>query len=145
MLSQSVNAQYSKLPTARQYLKENPQEQGKVWNVDKILWGDKFRTITFFTECFRMSFKFNDDEEYRLGISEVLDPMPYRNGHLFGDWKLELTNIEKAVLSATVEVNPGAETTTWIQFGWGLVTTGKALYEVKQAKRRSKKQSDVPA
>lgn len=64
----------TKLPTFLQFLKENElKETDFSSRIVKILWGDQWKSITFQTEEFRYSVKFNTKEEYEQGCREVLD------------------------------------------------------------------------
>lgn len=54
------------LPTAWQYLKDQGKpEQDQKWMIDKILFKDEWKSITFFTPAFRYHVKYATEKEYQ--------------------------------------------------------------------------------
>ena len=71
MLKQSTN---QKLPTFLQWARENEAfDVDDEFPIRRVLWGDKWNTITFVTDDFRYSIKFGGDKEYHEACDEITD------------------------------------------------------------------------
>lgn len=130
-----------KLPTFRVWLKNNPVSSDiTTFAVEKILWSDKYRTITFFTEEFRYSFKCASKESLAKTCGDILDSFEFLPGGLLHSAPIIRYNREtgEVVIVFQSDITDLGTCIQWKQFDWGLVTTGTGDYtpNVKPKKGR---------
>ncbi len=117
MFQERLNA---KLPTLRQWIAENEVTSGTFeFAVEKVLWGDKYRSVTFFSSQFRHSIKFPSAEAYAEATRNMMDGM---TSDYFVATSIILEAEEQAI---TVLWEPPTIETAMIthkvtQFDWGL-------------------------
>lgn len=110
----------TKLPTFLQFLKEEElREVDFSSRIVKILWGDKWKSITFQTEQFRYSVKFNSKEEYEQGCREVLDA--FQPNAPMSAWVIyEARSGEVEITWVRAEPDDNLEQYQFKQWDWGL-------------------------
>lgn len=145
MFEFTVSNSETKLPTLKQYLKDNPQEGIATWSIDKILWGEKYKSITFFTIAFRYSVKFASKEEYDKACGMVLDEFQMQGAKIVGQWELTLDCESDKVMVGMTPLRDGGTYAVWKQFDWGLVTGNDELVKYKKPKTKPAKDSNPPA
>lgn len=139
-----------KLPTLLQYLKEKDLRDSLVRApIEKIFWSSDWKTITFQTDVFRYSIKFNTGEEFREGISEILDafdPNKPMDGWVVydGDDNGDVDIIWQAISETTLH-----NWYNWFkQWDWGLTSEPRKVTEkfhpAGKKKPSSKMKPDTP-
>lgn len=111
----------TKLPTFLQFMKENElKDVDFVSQIDKVLWGDQWRSITFQTREFRYSIKFNTEEEYREAINQVLDA--FKPATPMSAWVIYTAESGEVEIDwVCVEPEDNSEQIQFKQWDWGLV------------------------
>lgn len=111
----------TKLPTFLQFMKEQELKETDFQSeIEKILWGDQWNTITFQTAEFRYSVKFDSEEDYEQGCREVLDA--FQPDTKMSAWVIyDSDSGEVTVDWASFEPESDAEGRIFKQWGWGLV------------------------
>lgn len=117
MFQERLNA---KLPTLRQWIAENEVTSGTFeFAVEKVLWGDKYRSVTFFSSQFRHSIKFPTSEAYSEATRNMMDGM---TSDYFVTTAIILEAEEQAI--TVLWEPPTLETASRVhkvtQFDWGL-------------------------
>lgn len=73
-----------KLPTLNQFLTESESKSSDlVAQIEKIMWSDEWKSITFFTDEFRYTIKGKDRAEYDSMCGEVLDAIQAKKHQIF--------------------------------------------------------------
>lgn len=132
-----------KLPTFRLWLRDNPVTSDMTtFAIEKILWSDKYRTITFFTKEFRYSYKCSDEQDLIDTCGMILDsfesqPDGYLHAAPLMRYESETGDV---VLTFDSHVTEHGTCLLWKQFEWGLVITGTGDYTPK-AKPKTKRRS----
>jgi hypothetical protein len=105
----------------KQWLKEHPQTQLTAWTIEKVLWGDKFKTITFFTDEFRYSAKFQTPDEYQAHVNMLMDEFPMQGNTIIGNLYLYFDPESGAINIDFKPLQSEEQYYVWRQFDWGLV------------------------
>lgn len=131
----------SKLPTFLQFMKEHElRETDFDSRIDKILWGDQWKSITFQTTEFRYSVKFNTEEEYNEATRQVLDVFkPNAPMHAWVVYDSQTGEVE--IEWVPIEPSPDSEQFQFRQWDWGLTSepfVPKAPAPAKQKKPSAK-------
>lgn len=140
-------AAFTKLPTFLQFVKENDlKEQDFSSRIEKIFWGDAYKSITFQTEEFRYSLKFNSVEEYNEACRQVLDIFQ-PNASMLAWIHYESENCEVEVEWVCSEPKDNSEQFQFKQWEWGLTSepfTPKQKPAPASKKKPSAKLTDPP-
>jgi hypothetical protein len=111
----------TKLPTFLQFMKEQElKETDFSSQIKKILWGDQWKSITFQTDDFRYSVKFNSEEEYKDACRQVLDAFQ-PNAYMRAWINYESETGEVEVDWVCTESDDPSEGIIFKQFDWGIV------------------------
>lgn len=145
MFESTLNNDSAKLPTIKQYLKDNPQSEPRSWIVNKILWGDKFRSITFFTEAFRYSIKFQTPDEYKASCAMILDEFQMQGENIVGYWTLYFEPDSEKVMIDMEPPQDGKSYSVWKQWDWGLTCDSEDSIVWKAPKPKATKAKNPPA
>lgn len=141
MITRPINQSEPKLPTLKQWLKATELLDESIWTVEKVLWNDQFRSITFFTGEFRYSIKSKDKEEHIALVGWVLDHLYFQDGNLIGDMFLAINPSEGSV---QIDFRPLVESETyctWKQWDWGLTCDLLSAVEHKPKKPKQNKRT----
>lgn len=141
-----------KLPTFLQFIKERElKETDFSSQISKILWGDTWKSITFQTDEFRYSVKFNTEEEYKDGCRKVLDAFqPDVQMHGWVEYQSEAGEVE--VHWVCLEPESDSEGRIFKQWEWGLVHDPYAKAKPRSSRKKkpsakltpSAEDSDIP-
>lgn len=112
----------SKLPTFLQFMKEQElKETDFSSRIEKILWGDQWKSLTFQTTDFRYNIKFDSEEAYEAACKEVLDAFqPNAPMCAWVEYTAETGEVE--VVWVRVEPLAGSEQFQFRQWDWGLTS-----------------------
>jgi hypothetical protein len=58
-------------PTYKQYADSEEYSEGSIHPVELVLVKDEWKSITFFTDAFKLSFKFKTNEEYSKQVKAI--------------------------------------------------------------------------
>ena len=125
-----------KVPTFNQFMRDCPQNEPRAWDVHKILWGDVYRTITFFTEAFRYTVKLPDKDEYKKACNVVMGAFQYydKNSCLC-EWTVHYDPESEEVEVSPTTPAKGLKFHKWKQWDWGWTRDGgDELFECKPPK-----------
>lgn len=126
----------TKLPTFLQFMKEHDlKEEDFQCRVTKILWGDAWKCITFQTEEFRYSVKFNSEEEYAEGCRQVLDA--FQPDALMSAWVIYHANSGEVEIDWVLsQSEDNASARVFKQWDWGLVADDYAKPKPRSSSKK---------
>ena len=120
MFKSNRSGENKKVPTFNQFMRDCPQTESHLWNVHKILWGDVYRTITFFTEAFRYTVKLPDNDAYRAACNDVMGAFQYYDKHTcLCEWSVRYDPESEEVEVFPTTPAKGLRFHKWKQWDWG--------------------------
>ena len=144
MFTSNRSGENKKLPTFNQYVKDNPPEESSTWTINKILWGDVYRTITFFTNCFRYTVKLPDKESYQKAVNSVMDAfIHFDNRHSLGHWFVTYDLDNEQVSVDALPEDKSTLFSKWTQWDWGW-TCVREDQQYKCKPRKAPRKSESP-